>query len=164
MEWEDKFCQLWIWCIGFGLGPAIRNNAFSHIVARYLYSLFFFLFSHRNLCVWDWRINVLLRMASFMHEECLVLLWTGTRTVLIIAPIFFPHYSFMPHITGDVLTYCNSHRFCISLQAIQISTGQAYCVCTQLMFCQPLRLFFKSSCSSVTSVSLHCILWWWPQC
>lgn len=63
--------------------------------------------------------------------------------VLIIAPIFFPHYSFTPHITGDVLTYCNTYRFHIGLQNIQISTRQAYCVCTQLMFCQPLRPFLK---------------------
>ncbi len=76
--------------------------------------------------------------------------------LLIIALIFFAHYRFTPHITGDILTYCNSYRFCIRLQTIQISIGQAYCVCTQLMFCQPLRPFFKSSCFFVTSVSLHC--------
>ncbi len=63
--------------------------------------------------------------------------------LLIIALIFFAHYSFMPHITGDILTYCNSYRFCIRLQTIQISIGQAYCVCTQLMFCRLWGLFSK---------------------
>lgn len=146
-------------------GVWIRISDKKHCILTYCrqrpgLSIFLSFFPHSNLCVW--KINVLFRIASFMHEECCVLLWTCTwvncTNILPSLQLYAP-----VHITGDVLTYCNIHWFCISLQSIQISTGQAYCICTQLMFFQPFFLKFLFFVTS-PAVSLDCILWWWPQC
>lgn len=71
---------------------------------------------------------------------------------LIIAAVFFPHYSVSPRITRDVFNYCNIYSFSTSLSDPRSDKHcvSENCVDTLLMFFQPFR-HFLSSCSLVTS-------------